>query len=567
MSEFEKNSREPANPFMRAIEEGALGTWSAMLEAGLDKSFEPMPKSERGAHWLGWMLSASFRGESKEKEWALKALEAGLDPLGLMEPPFRHGDPKPAAIWAIGAEEPARSALGCWWKKLSAEQLKSLGVEALCEAVDADHREAMQALLKAGVSPNGEGSKGLAPAQLVRDVKALELLIDAGADPRFKPKNQDGVIQKESAAVWEVIMRRPSQSVVEKQIKDRAIQWIKDRPEGSHEEIAKSAFEAMRRGNKDAAKKAIQALGIEQALAARSSEGKSLAIAAIQANMIPLASQLIAAGADPLAVDDQGRSILAELCDRMQPRGNDWRSNAAEKAMALAEKIFNKKKLNWTQAWSASAEGRSLLSSMMGKAPFEVWKELADRAMSQGWSPSVIANSHGLSMRGLLLMRAVARDPWMQGSTREQWRGWVRKNGGEAILAQEQHHRWIMKLWESEPSSEEELAKLAQAALDQQAPWATEMLQSAKERGWARHRDLSALARIAEAIRNENDDEVSKFAAQKLQESCAALGRSGGSIPATQWLSFGEQALSWVEQGALEATADAGKTKTVRARI
>jgi hypothetical protein len=361
----------PTNPFAAACVEGSALTYLALAGAGLEASFDPLPRDERGFFLAGLMFSAGSGDIARQAIHRMLAF--GLEPAARCAVPERgHGFGGPRDELAAQGAPLASLAMGLrwdWaqalWKNLPVEKMLACAPDGLPLACAANNLEALAALAKAGADPNVRDAAGMPAMAHCRDPQALALLIEAGADLRtpFPQKDWSG-----NAHLLDKLLGEKSQTSEMKALRALAVDWAKAHPgagETSSQTLAVAAFEALARGNKAAARSCVLALGVDAARH-RDAQGASLLTAAVRAKNIPEANRLLGLGCDPfetLPTGDSPWGMMLGLLKAARASRSNWSERERiESALANIESKPKRRAIPWTSsdapalAWSIAKE-------------------------------------------------------------------------------------------------------------------------------------------------------------------------------------------------------------------
>lgn len=399
-----------ANPFHLAAAEGAVATLSALLKTPLASAFPIRGPGADGRSVLGAVLPFC-RGEQGAA--LIEALlEAGCDPASVeplssgaerlryqgLQSLFDAAEERsgsgpwqtpaaPLGLVALAMDPTAGAAL---WRALpEAARREVIQAGGLGVAAFAKREDRLREMASLGADLNQPDPAGALPLSRATDAETVCLLLQLGAD--LSAKDRLG------ASAMETLMGRQSLGRQEKEMAKVAARWLapKKKPaplpgaapaalSPEQAELCAAAFAALKAGNVEAARYAIQALGPACAQAL-DPLGKTLFGAAVDAGpaAAPIASLLQRQGCDPFAFNPDGSLPFLTLSARRADEGS-YRFDPAFSKVAKA--LAKSPGVPWARA---GADGRSIAELFLGAHSClgEYLEEIVPQAISAGWSP------------------------------------------------------------------------------------------------------------------------------------------------------------------------------------
>lgn len=399
----------PANPFESAMRSASTEVYISMARAGLGAQFNALPVNELGESLASHLMQTphpflaktladfglSFLAECERPE-RLSRVSFSMRQLGFASAPL--------AAMALASDW---RGLQDFWRGLSSDELVSIAKTALPLACHANAWTAVKALLDAGADSNMLTPNGNPVASLALNPETLSLLIKAGADLRAPLVDSP---EPSCKTAMDLLLRDQSQRPDSKELRALILRWSLEHPLPEAlpgENMARMAFEALEKGNKDVARTCILALG-HGAGSHRNASGQTLLTSALSASNYIEANRLLSFGMDPYEQDASGSSgwglLLAAKNKSPRCYGHSGLSSSdCDRVSNLLEALQSKRKYR-AIPWSRRSDaGHLLIESLLGRAPLPEIPKLLSKALDEGLSMDA-ALSNGLSLSSTLLL-------------------------------------------------------------------------------------------------------------------------------------------------------------------
>lgn len=393
-----------ANPFEAAMRSSSTEAYLSMANAGLDSLFDPIPKNSLGQGLASHLLQSSHPLLAPTlARFGMSFLSDCERPHGMSRIafPMRELGFESAPLAAMALASGWRS-LDPFWTGLTSAEIKSIAGTALPLACFLGLDAPVKVLLDAGADPNLLLPTGDPVASLARAPQALALLIAAGADLRSTLSNHS---ESPRVTVLDSLLLDKSLRADNKELRAMALQWSADHPLPEAlpgQNVARLAFEALSKSNKDVARSCITSLG-PMVVGQRNSAGQTLLTCALASANYIEANRLLSLGMDPYEQDASGASAWAQLS---AARAGYRLSNTDRARIAgLLDQLRSKRKyrnIPWLRQ-SGNGSGSLMIEWLFGNAPISVIHELLPEAINSGLSIDARLSS-GLSLTSTLLL-------------------------------------------------------------------------------------------------------------------------------------------------------------------
>lgn len=399
----------PSNPFESAMRSASTEVYLSMARAGLGTQFNPLPVNEHGESLAAHMMQNPHPLLAKtladfglsflvECEWPeqMSRVSFSMRQLGFSSAPL-------AAI-ALASDW---RGLEAFWRDLSSRDLVSIATKALPLACYLGSETAVKTLLDAGADPNMLVPGGNPVASLALSPQTLSLLIDAGADLRIPLVDSP---EPSCATAMDLLLRDKSLRPDSKELRALVLRWSLDHPLPEAlpgENMARMAFEALEKKNKDVARTCITALGAG-AGAHRNASGQTLLTCALSASNYIEANRLLSFGMDPYEQDASGASawalLIAAKSKNTRPYGRGSISSSdCDRISNLLDSLQSKRKYRSIPWGRRSKNGHLLIESLLGCVPLPDIPDLLNKSLNEGFSMDATLSS-GLSVASAILL-------------------------------------------------------------------------------------------------------------------------------------------------------------------